>query len=88
MANLKVPRQLMMYFGDDREIQRFFQQLENLLSQVGTTSLDDVSQQHGSSADTKVGELEKAINELRKAVHTPSNFEVIKRLDDIEKRLH
>lgn len=67
MANFRVPRQLMEFFRHDKEIQRYFQGLENILT-GSNSSLDDLDQRSSIPALSRIDQVEKELDYLRKSI--------------------
>lgn len=67
MANFRVPRQLMEFFKHDKEIQRFFDSLQGILT-GSTSSLDDLDQRSSVPALSRIDQVEKELDYLRKSI--------------------
>ncbi len=65
MTNFRVPRQLMEFFRHDKEIQRFFDSLQGILT-GSTSSLEDLEQRSSVPALARIAQLEKELDYLKK----------------------
>jgi len=90
MANFRVPRQLMEFFRHDKEIQRFFDSLQGILT-GSNSNLADLAQRSPGATLSRIDQIEKELDYLKKeirhgAVGRMSELEREIRQKDDEKR--